>query len=403
MAKVQKKITMRLLSFLSVLFMIGTVSCATKAPESADQASAIPTRLMNTPADYEKLGVNPDVIEEWEDGRRDDSRPGAYEWWYFDMILDDGTAVVVIFHDKDAATPDVAMSPYVQFEVTLPSGEHFHEDVKVGVEDAFFSTETCEIRLGEVASLTGDLKTYEIEIDTVNGIGAHLVLESMSSSWRPGSGYMGFGEDDVDYFTWLCAVPRGRVSGDLTVKGETREVSGFGYHDHQWGTVPPLMVWNHWFWLRQSFEDYTILVFDLVSNSSHDFVRYPFVFIQDAEGNIVFESTGDIDETGFEVLSEYDQEATGKRVPGAFTYTFRDGDKTAVYSMEATKEISAQDNYSMVPPEVRALFDQAGIHPSYTRWVGQGELELDLDGVTSKQEGDAIYEMIYIGTEYQNY
>lgn len=358
------------------------------------------TRLMNTPADYEKLGVNPDRIETWEDGQRDDSRPGAYEWWYFDAILDDGTALVVIFHDKDAATPDETMRPYVQFEVTLPTGEHFHEDFVVGVDEATFSTETCDIHIGP-HSFVGDLKRYEIEVSPVNGFGAKLVLDSTTSPWRPGSGYIGFGENDQDYFTWLCAVPRGRVQGKLTVNGETRDLTGFGYHDHQWGTVAPLMIWNHWFWIRQAFDDYTVLIFDFVANADCSFVRYPLVFVQDVDGNIVFQGTGEIDETRFNVDSEYEQEATGKRVPGAFTYSFRDGDNSVVYSMQSTKELSAQDNYSMVPPEVRAQFDQAGIRPSYTRWVGHGRMELTLDGVTSKHAEDAIYEMIFPGTDYR--
>ncbi|WP_460274733.1 hypothetical protein [Celeribacter sp. ULVN23_4] len=355
---------------------------------------------MNTPTDYEKLGVNPDRIEMWEDGRRDDGRPGAYEWWYFDMLLDDGSAVVIIFHDKDAANPDLPMKPYVQIGVTLPSGEYLHENLVPEEGETTFSTEGCDIRMGP-HSLIGDLKQYEIEISPVNGLGAKLALESTSSPWRPGTGYIGFGENDKDYFTWLCAVPRGRVYGELTVKGETREITGFGYHDHQWGTVPPLVVWNHWFWIRQAYDDYTILIFDLVANAGHDFARYPLVFVQDAEGKIVFQSAGDIGEVSFEVGSEYEQEATGKRVPLAFTYTFRDGDNSVVYSMETTSELDAQDNYSMAPAEVQVLFDQAGIRPSYTRWVGRGAMELDLDGVTLEREGDAIYEMIFSATEYQ--
>lgn len=357
------------------------------------------TRLMNTPDDYKKFGVNPGVVEMWEDGRRDNSRPGAFEWWYFDMLLDDGTKVVAIFMDKDASTPTAPLSPYIRFEVTLPTGEHFHENLKVSADEATFSSEKCDIRFGP-HTLTGDLKRYEIQISPVNAIGANLVLESMSSPWRPGTGYIGFGENDKDYFTWLCSVPRGRVSGQLTVNGETRDVNGFGYHDHQWGNVPPLMIWNHWFWIRQSFDDYSILVFDLVANSEYNFNTYPLVFIQDADGNIVFEGFGEIDESKFRVESEYEQKATGKSVPRALSYTFRDGKKLVSYSMKSTEELVAEDNYSMVPTEVRALFDQANIKPSYTRWVGHGKLKLDLNGVISEHEGDAIYEMVFNGTNY---
>ncbi len=42
-----------------------------------------PARLMDRPADYEKLGVNPDRVEPWEDGRRHDGRSGNFEWVVF--------------------------------------------------------------------------------------------------------------------------------------------------------------------------------------------------------------------------------------------------------------------------------------------------------------------------------
>lgn len=359
------------------------------------------SRLMNTPADYKSLGVNPNKIEVWEDGRRDDSRPGAWEWWYFDMLLDDGTKVVVTVLDKDPATPEAPLSPYIRLEIALPSGEQFFEQMKVNADDCFLSTEKCDIRFGP-HTIKGDLKRYEIHLSTENGFGADLVLENMISSWRPGSSYIGFGDKDEDYFTWLCSVPRGKVSGQLTVKNETRDVKGFGYHDHQWGTVSPLRAWNHWFWIRQTTDDYTILIFDFTANFEYNFKRYPLVFVQDANGKIIFESFGDIEESKLEIESEYKQELTGKDLPHAFTYTFKDGDKSVVYSMESIEEILAENYYSEdTPPEQKEIFDKLKAKPSYTRWVGHGKFKIDIDGVTSEQESNAIYEMIFNGTNYK--
>ena len=59
-----------------------------------------PMRLMDRPEDYSRLNVQPQKVAPWEDGRRDTSRPGAFEWWYFDAILDDGTKVVSVFMPK---------------------------------------------------------------------------------------------------------------------------------------------------------------------------------------------------------------------------------------------------------------------------------------------------------------
>jgi hypothetical protein len=61
-------------------------------------------------ADYERLGLTRHDIKAWEDGARTDDRPGTYEWWYFDAHLEDGAKLVVVFMDKDLATPQAAGS-----------------------------------------------------------------------------------------------------------------------------------------------------------------------------------------------------------------------------------------------------------------------------------------------------
>lgn len=70
-----------------------------------------------------------------------------------------------------------------------------------GEEEASFGTERCDPRFGP-HSFVGDLKRYDIEVSPVNGSGVKLVLESVTSPWRAGTGYMGFDESDKDYFTW---------------------------------------------------------------------------------------------------------------------------------------------------------------------------------------------------------
>ncbi len=38
-------------------------------------------RLMDQPEDYQRLGVNPDRVEVWEDRRRSGDGPTEWEWW----------------------------------------------------------------------------------------------------------------------------------------------------------------------------------------------------------------------------------------------------------------------------------------------------------------------------------
>lgn len=58
------------------------------------------SRLANTPEDYKKIGIKEGTVEVWEDGRRNDSRSSAFEWWYLDVVLEDGTKAAFTYEHE---------------------------------------------------------------------------------------------------------------------------------------------------------------------------------------------------------------------------------------------------------------------------------------------------------------
>ena len=55
------------------------------------------------PRHYERLGLPNSDIQTWEDGWRTSAvaeTRGTFEWWYFDVHLDDGSTVTVEMHTK---------------------------------------------------------------------------------------------------------------------------------------------------------------------------------------------------------------------------------------------------------------------------------------------------------------
>ena len=270
-------------------------------------------RLMDTPEDYARLGVQPGEVQVWEDQRRSEPGPGAWEWWYFDAILDDGTQTVIQFFTKSKDTVNDAVDhPTATIKVTLPDGTLYQRADERPLTETDWGEGRAAVRIGP-HRFEGDLRTYHIRVDPIDGVGADLHVTSQSKPYRPGTAYFGFGERDEDYFTWLCAVPKAEVSGTLTVDGRSWRSTAAGYHDHQWGTTNYLALWNHWLWARQGFEDYSILVFDLVASQRYGFTRFPICFIQDAEGNLVFENTGEL--AGCELREIHHDEASGKDYP----------------------------------------------------------------------------------------
>lgn len=300
-------------------------------------------RLMDTPEDHARLGVEPGRIEVWEDRRRDDSRRGGWEWWYVDAILDDGTTVVVQLFPKRVASALLAHDrPTVWIKVTTPDGAVRDRKVSYRADQYRYGGGRCDVRMGP-HTMVGDLAEYDVHIEPIDGVGCDLHLSTRSKPFRPGSGYIGFGDRDEQYFTWLCVMPRGEVTGSLTIDGCVREVRGRCYHDHQWGNANFQFLWNNWTCARQAFEDHTILLFDLVAAEKYGYRRFPICFIQDAGGHLLFRSGDDV---SYEVLEE-------------------------------------------------------GVDPSCTRFAGEAEMRLERGGETVERGGELIFEFMCPGKTYR--
>jgi len=78
-------------------------------------------------------------------------------------------------------------------------------------------------------------------------------------AWRPGTGYLYFGDRDEHYFAWLPSVPQGIVVVDLVLDGVQERLTGVGYHDHNWGDVAMTRLINHWYWGRAQAGAYSIV------------------------------------------------------------------------------------------------------------------------------------------------
>jgi len=100
-------------------------------------------------ADYERLGLSRGAVAPWEDGARTDNRPGTYEWWYFDARLDDGSSLVVVFMNKDLATPNEPLTPTIRLNLDLADGRSYEKIVTYAPESWEASSSETDVRMGE--------------------------------------------------------------------------------------------------------------------------------------------------------------------------------------------------------------------------------------------------------------
>jgi predicted secreted hydrolase len=88
----------------------------------------------------------------------------------------------------------------------------------------------------------------------MEGILADFKLTMISPGWMPGGAY----EVNKDYqnFFWNVLQARNRIEGTITQDGQTRQVKGVGYADHNWGRKPLNEITHDWLWGRIFADEY---------------------------------------------------------------------------------------------------------------------------------------------------
>jgi hypothetical protein len=244
-------------------------------------------RLADRPADYERLGIAPSEIVEFEDGQRIGTERGRYEWWYFDAHLDDGATVVVVFYTKPNVSPNGSLTPRITINITLPDGRAHVKLLDSGPELFNASKSGCDVRIG-TNRFVGDLKRYYITA-TIEEVSVEVELTGDVPAWRPKSGHIYFGnfgtEGREQLFAWLPSVPHGRASVCYRIGDEEHHTSGSGYHDHNWGDVPMQTLMHNWYW-GASVGPYTVIASYITATAAYDY-ETQIVYMLAKDGKIV--------------------------------------------------------------------------------------------------------------------
>jgi len=228
--------------------------------------------------DYERLGLKKEKVEAWEDAFRSTGKSGSYEWWYCDYTFDDGTTVVVTFYTKIAFDTHGSASPSVTINIVYPdktelSNQYFGTRNKV----VNASREVSNVHIGNAYIENRDGKYF---VHYSNGeIEFSATMISVLPMWRQDTGFLYFGEEKHDYFSWLVAQPSSKVTARLTVDGVVKELKGDGYHDHNWGNSPMHENMDNWYWGRVTLGEYTLIFSEIIAHKKYNYRKVPLLFI----------------------------------------------------------------------------------------------------------------------------
>ncbi len=343
--------------------------------------------------DYARLGLARKDIQVWEDGARTDDRPGSYEWWYFDAHLKDGAKLVVVFMDKDLATPQKPLEPTIRLNLDLADGRSFEKLVTFDPAVWSSAKDHADVRIG-ANRFTGDLHTYRITA-TVDDIQVDITLERDVPSWRPETGYVLFGAERNLEFAWLPSVPQGRVTATYRIGDERHEASGTGYHDHNWGNVGMMEVIHDWYWARGQAGPYSVIASYITAHEKYDYSAIP-IFMLAKDGVLIGD---DASQLKFEALGTFTDTVTKKPVANVTRYTYGTAAERHVVTFTRHRDLARNRMVEGLHGVKRVAAELLRFDGAYLRFSGEIRVE-HYQGrqiVDQYVTEDAIWELMYFG------
>jgi len=322
-----------------------------------------------------------------EDGWHPSTQRGQFEHWYFDARLDDGHVIVGFLQTAELITK----KPGVELHVYKPDGTRIEIRKHYPAAAATAVTEGCQVQVGANRVQTvypdGGMPIYHLELDE-DGVRFDLMFAAVVPAWKPGEGRADYGSKD--YFAWVVGAPRATVTGTIEYEGTSHEVTGVGYHDHNWGIGNMGRIVDHWYWGRVYADEFTLVYADVTAKKKFGFHASTSVML--AHDDKVVLSTGEVTvETGPEIWNA----VANHTYPDGLV--IRSGDDLEL-RLEIQEIIHAHDLLSDVPvvrsravkPIVRKLVGS----PGYFRFRSDFTLTAKVDGEQVVRTGSTLHEMV---------
>jgi hypothetical protein len=176
------------------------------------------------------------------------------EWWFYTMY-DDIEDIQLLF------SYSITLNQTTGFATMMVIG--YDNNEKYDIRDYYYASEfnasyeKPNVTIGEECSMKAiDENTFILKGRTQNGkIVWNLTYNRLIKPYR-----------HTGNFGWLCYIPSAKVTGMITIDGEDYNISGNGYHDHNWMTITYTLP-TQWRWAETYDKNNNIsMIFSIVGN-----------------------------------------------------------------------------------------------------------------------------------------
>jgi predicted secreted hydrolase len=323
-----------------------------------------------------------------EDGLHTDvGKKGMYEWWYFDAHIDIGHTIVVFFYAANP-NPGKGGKPGIEIVLIRPDGTKTQKFVPYE-RSAFTASRTAaNVKIGD-NYLSADqspqgLPTYQIHVKDQD-LSCDLRFKAQVKGWKPGTGLSQFG--NLGYFAWVVPFARASVDGTITDGDQILNVTGVGYHDHNWLDFQFPSIIDYWMWGRIYSQHYTVSYAFIQCNDKVDNHQVKVLML--ADGKEVVLSSGEFDFVKEDFL--FDQRAKHS-YPRRIVITAPDELKVDLRVKKVLESQDMLDNFS-APIRFIAKYIMR-MKPGYFRLASDFEISVTRAGVTCIENGIALHEIV---------
>jgi hypothetical protein len=353
-----------------------------------------------TEADFAFFDLAQDKVELKSDGwrtKKSADDPNVYEWWYFDIHNHDGTIITgdISLQTTIGFLPRFG-TPQAQSSIGINRNNLQSDAIENFPMDQFTSaTDSCDVRSGGL-TMRGDFTELQIR-GKVKDHEIDVVFRQTATPLRPGNGYIFLGSTDT-FQGWFNAFPSATATGHVIVGGETIEINGVGYHDHNYGNVPIAEGYRSWFWARPSFERYTTLAIDVQNGERFGGGSVPVLWVYDKETKKELVRATTLDDMTITLGSmvQFPDPLHGGAYPSVTVYDYRHDEDRVRLQLNDTGVLASFLPYDTNDPQIQKYLTSIGSNGVYyTRRSSNVELALDLPSLKVKDAtlGTALHEL----------
>jgi len=331
----------------------------------------------------------------WENGMRTDPTSDSFEWWYFDASFSDGSTAVVVFFTKSMLKPSEKANPSVSIVITDPNGKKISRHDFPGIDNFEASVDTIDVKTGN-NFVKGDLSKIVIHFEK-DDVKADLTFTSKVPASRGGSGKLYYDSNKEKYFAWLAAIPFGEVEGSLVYDDKEMEVTGEGYHDHNWGNVSLNKVMTQWYWGRAKIDEYTLIFSEMLASPKFGSVKIPVIYLSKGKDLLSPSHFETMDLTA----SKWVRHSGGRDYPEKIIIDV--AQKKTQIKLRITDPVILEEMYFLederlqdaIPWYIRSIA-RIFTKPCYLRFNAKFDLDIASDTGTVRKTGAGIYELMLL-------